>query len=84
MNDEANITRINMVLPMLNEDQKRMYFASEASAIDRGGITCISNLTGVSRVTITAGIKDLKGGKTILFQGMAKYGSGEKVVGASH
>ncbi len=59
MNDEANITRINMVLPMLNEDQKRMYFASEASAIDRGGITCISNLTGVSRVTITAGIKDL-------------------------
>lgn len=62
MVDEITIKRIEKNLPILNEAQKRMYLASEAEALGHGGITQISKATGVSRVTITSGIKDLKEG----------------------
>jgi hypothetical protein len=45
--------RIGTMIPILNERQRRLFLASEARAIGRGGITQISGITGVSRVTIT-------------------------------
>jgi len=63
MVDEITIQRITKILPILNEAQRRMYLASEAEALGHGGITQISNATGISRVTITAGMKDLKEGR---------------------
>lgn len=62
MVDDITIKRIEKILPILNEAQKRIYLASEAEALGHGGITQISKATGVSRVTITAGINDLKKG----------------------
>lgn len=56
---EVPVDKINKMLPLLNEAQKRVYLASEAEALGHGGITAISKATGVSRVTITNGIKDL-------------------------
>ncbi len=69
INDEAAIARIHAVLPMLNEAQRRMYLAAEAEAIGAGGITWVSDAAGVSRVTITAGRKDLREGRNLCVPG---------------
>jgi hypothetical protein len=47
------------MLPELNERQRRLFPASGAGAIGHGGITRISKISGVSRVTVTQGIKEL-------------------------
>ena len=54
--------KIEKILPILNETQKRLYLASEAEAYGRGGISEINRISGVSRVTISNGIKELKSG----------------------
>lgn len=51
--------RIELVMPMLNEYQRRRYLSAEAKAIGRGGISLVSRLSGVSRPTLTEGVKEL-------------------------
>jgi DNA-binding MurR/RpiR family transcriptional regulator len=53
--------RIEAVLPTLNEYQRRRYLSAEAKSIGYGGITLVSRLSGVSRPTLTAGVKELNG-----------------------
>lgn len=48
------------VLGTLNEYQARLVVAEKALELGRGGITHLSRLTGMSRVTITQGVKDLR------------------------
>jgi DNA-binding transcriptional regulator GbsR (MarR family) len=43
----------------LDEKTRRLWAAIEANSIGRGGITVVSNATGLSRTTITAAIKEL-------------------------
>lgn len=58
----ANMTqRFNYLSKFLNERQKRLFAAAEALAIGRGGITAAAKACGLSRVTVTAGCKELKG-----------------------
>src|SRR3954465_6288723 len=45
--------------PMLDERARRLWAAVEAGAIGRGGITRVAEATGLSRVTIRAGLKEL-------------------------
>ena len=45
--------------PHLDERARRMVAAAEALRIGRGGITQVSRVCGLSRVTITKGIKEL-------------------------
>lgn len=52
--------RIKNVLPHLDEKQRRIYLAAEAESLGYGGISEISRISGVSRATITQGIKELK------------------------
>jgi len=52
MLDNTTKKRIKIVLPQLNESQKRRYLAAEAESLGRGGITAISEFTGVCRKTI--------------------------------
>ena len=61
--DSDNIikTRIEKVLPILNEQQKRVYLGSEAQSIGRGGISKIALLSSVTRRTIAKGIIELPG-----------------------
>ena len=51
--------KILTMLPLLIERQRRIYLASEATALGRGGIKDISRLTGVSRSTIIKGKKEI-------------------------
>lgn len=54
--------KLDRVLPFLNEKQQRIYLASEAEYIGFGGVTAISQASGVSRPTIILGKKELKEG----------------------
>jgi len=54
--------RIKMMLPQLNEKQRRLYLASEAITYGRGGIAEAMRHSGVSRNTIKRGIKELEKG----------------------
>lgn len=60
---ELVINKILLFLPFLenNERLKRLYLASESECLGHGGITSVSKATGVSRVTITEGIKEIHG-----------------------
>jgi hypothetical protein len=49
------------VLGTLNEYQARLFVAERALDLGRGGISRLARLTGMSRVTITQGVKDLSG-----------------------
>lgn len=51
--------KYNALKNLLDERNRRMWAASEASAIGRGGISIVSKATGLSRTTITAAIKEL-------------------------
>jgi hypothetical protein len=50
------------VLGTLNEYQARLFIAEKALQLGRGGISHLSRLTGMSRVTITQGLRELRGG----------------------
>jgi hypothetical protein len=53
--------RFLMCRDHLDERTLRLYVASEALAIGRGGIAAVSRATGVARSTIGRGLKDLEG-----------------------
>jgi transposase len=56
--DEAK-ENINNMWPHLNERSKRLLAASTAKMLGYGGITAVSDICGLSRVTITKGLKEL-------------------------
>ena len=53
------------VLGTLNEYQARLFVAGKALELGRGGVSVLSRLTGMSRVTITQGEKELSGRKRL-------------------
>jgi len=52
--------RIEIVLPLLNERESRIYLGAEAQSIGWGGITKIHQLSGVNRQTIGVGTKEIE------------------------
>ena len=70
------------VLGTLNEYQARLFVAEKALELGRGGISLLSRLTGMSRVTITQGVKDLGGKKlrSTVAGRVRKPGGGRKKV----
>lgn len=59
MEKELIKKRFELLKPLLNERQLRLYVAAEALVLGRGGISLTSQATGVSRPTITVGCKEL-------------------------
>jgi hypothetical protein len=53
------------VLGTLNEYQARLFVAEKALQLGRGGISRLSRLTGMSRVTITQGLSELRTGRKL-------------------
>lgn len=45
--------------PVLDERARRLWAATEARAIGRGGVSRVSEATGLSRITIRAGLSEL-------------------------
>jgi transposase len=61
-----------------NERQRRLWGASSAIIFGRGGISVVSRLTGISRTTITQGIKDLKHSERLSEGRVRRDGGGRK------
>jgi len=53
------------VLGTLNEYQARLFVAEKALQLGRGGISHLAQLTGMSRVTITQGLSELRTGRKL-------------------
>lgn len=56
--DDKLEKKIRKMMPILNEKQLRQYLGSEAEALGFGGIEIVSKISGKSRNTIVAGIKE--------------------------
>ena len=54
-------SKFELIKTRFDEKNRRHWAAVEAKAIGRGGITLVSKATGLSRTTITAGIREISG-----------------------
>jgi hypothetical protein len=73
--------RIETMLPALNEYQTRRYLSAEAKALGYGGVSLISRLSGISRQTLTDGVKELDRTDSIMPEGRSrKPGGGRKAI----
>jgi hypothetical protein len=71
------------VMSTLNEYQARLFVAEKALEMGRGGTSRLSLLTGMSRVTISSGMTELRGGKRLRDAGAGRVrapGGGRKKV----
>jgi transposase len=57
--DDAAKRRIELVLPLLNERQRRLYLAAEVQSLGYGALKEVHELTGVALSTIILGQKEL-------------------------
>lgn len=57
--DELLKEKYASLLPHLAEKEKRLVLASDAKSMGRGGLSKVSKLSGVSRMTLNAGLHDL-------------------------
>src|SRR5881397_330552 len=67
----------------LNEYQARLFVGEKALEMGRGGTSHLSKLTGMSRVTITSGVAELRGGRKLRAAGAGRVrapGGGRKKV----
>ena len=54
--------KFEAILPHLDERQRRLVLAAEARSLGHGGISLVARASGISRVTITAGVGELEDG----------------------
>jgi hypothetical protein len=71
-------SRIQSVLPCLNEVQRRKYLGAEAISIGWGGKSIISRLSNVCRKTISIGIEEIEQGNDNENNRLRKAGGGRK------
>ena len=67
--------RFSALSPHLNERERRLLAATEASAAGYGGIAAVSEATGIAASTIGRGLKDLAG-ETALAPGRIRFAGG--------
>lgn len=78
-NNDRLLTKLNTVLPLLDEQQRRLYLASEAIHLGRGGKLLICNLAGISYNTLIKGIKEIESEETLSIDTpIRKKGGGRK------
>jgi len=61
---EELAAKFAVLLPNLNERQRRLLFGTEALAIGRGGIAAVAEAAGVSRPTVSRGLAEVRAGAT--------------------
>jgi hypothetical protein len=70
--------RFQALSPLLNERARRLFVASEARAAGRGGITAVSDATGVARSTINRGLVELRHAEPMPSSRIRRAGGGRK------
>ena len=75
--------KFEVLLPHLNERQRRLLLAAEARLLGHGGVRVVARLTGVSETTVRKGVFELEAGGDPLPGGRVRRpGGGRK--GAGH
>ena len=69
--------KFTLLLPQLNERDRRLAVAAEAISLGHGGISKVYNATGIARTTITTGIHELQE-KTVVQGRIRIRGGGRK------
>ncbi len=64
--------------PALDERSRRLWVATEAKVLGRGGIALVARATGVSRSTITRGIRELESGEVVETGRVRRSGGGRR------
>ena len=59
MDEKKLHEKYKKILPHLSEKQKRIFLSAESEYFGHGGISKVSRLSGISRVSITKGMKEL-------------------------
>jgi hypothetical protein len=59
---EALAAKFAVMLPHLDERQRRLYLGSEARALGHGGIAAVARAAGVAELTVSAGVAELDAG----------------------
>jgi transposase len=84
MENARNFDAWLKIFNVLNESQKRWFAAQKASEIGYGGIQHVSARTGLSRTTITRGLKELRRDQPLLPERVRKPGGGRKQTRQTH
>ncbi len=71
-----------VVLPHLDERQRRLLLGAEAQALGRGGITAVSRAAGVSLPTVRKGLREIEAGTAAAYR-VRRRGGGRKPVSAT-
>jgi len=70
--------KLHMMLPHLNERQRRLYLASEAKALGEGGLELVSEIAQCSLPTLYRGLQELEEGVVLGSRARAKGGGRKK------
>jgi transposase len=62
--DEGLAAKFALVLPQLDERQRRWLLGAEAHALGRGGVARVAAAAGVSRPTVTRGLAEVRTGES--------------------
>lgn len=70
--------KYKLISSHLNERTRRIWAATEAKLLGHGGITIVAHATGISRVTIHAGLSELENSKILPPEKIRTPGGGRK------
>src|SRR5436309_8654588 len=71
--------RLEVVLPHLNERQRRLVLGQEARLLGHGGVRAVAGVAGVSETTVRAGVFELEAGQAPFPEGrVRRQGGGRK------
>ena len=76
--EDAIGERFRAISPELNERQRRVWAGAEAMAVGHGGIAAVHRATGISKPTISAGVRELKAGDRLEPGRVRREGGGRK------
>lgn len=70
--------RFEALDPVLDEQGRRRFAAAEARALGRGGVTLVSNVTGIARSTINRGLAEIDANRVAGKGRVRRPGGGRK------
>ena len=62
IDEQTLAAKFGVILPHLDERQRRLLLAAEAGSLGYGGISLVARAAGVSRMTVTTGVEELDAG----------------------
>src|SRR5690348_12188451 len=68
--------RFEVLMPHLNERQRRLLLATEARLLGHGGVRAVARMAGVSETTVRAGVFELEEGQEPFPEGRVRRGGG--------